>query len=137
MATTASQSLELNPVLDAVVKKVSDIFKFDVMGIYLLDSSDGKLNLVASSGSGGGGMGFTVYRPGQGIIGKVAVTGQPMVFEDTDIDPRYQELSYSKGAKNAGFCFFQLFLITLSANFSGLSPAWAKSLGSSVLKKFG
>ena len=119
VATTASQSLELNPVLDAVVKKVSDIFKFDVMGIYLLDSSDGKLNLVASSGSGGGGMGFTVYRPGQGIIGKVAATGQPMVFENTDIDPRYQELSYSKGAKNAGFCFFALFPITAKRKFLG------------------
>ena len=119
VATTASQSLELNPVLDAVVKKVSEIFKFDVMGIYLLDSSDGKLNLVASSGSGGGGMGFTVYRPGQGIIGKVAATGQPMVFENTDIDPRYQELSYSKGAKNAGFCFFALFPITAKRKFLG------------------
>ena len=119
VATTASQSLELNPVLDAVVKKISEIFNFDVMGIYLLDSSDGKLNLVASSGSGGGGMGFTVYRPGQGIIGKVAATGQPMVFENTDIDPRYQELSYSKGAKNAGFCFFALFPITAKRKFLG------------------
>ena len=64
-------------------------------------------------------MGFTVYRPGQGIIGKVAATGQPMVFENTDIDPRYQELSYSKGAKNAGFCFFALFPITAKRKFLG------------------
>src|ERR1051325_1813835 len=118
VATTTSQSLELKPVLEQVINKISEIFNFDAMGIYMLDFNDGKLNLLASSGSGDA-MGFSVYRPGQGIIGKVAATGQPMVFENVDTDPRYQELSYSKGAKSAGFCFFALFPITSKRKFLG------------------
>ena len=117
VATATSQSLELEPILEQVVKKITQIFAFDAMGIYLLDSSNEKLNLLASSGDGGG-FGFRVYRPGQGIIGKVAETGEPIIFEDINTDPRYQELSYSKGAIGV-FCFFALFPIKSKGKFLG------------------
>jgi len=120
VASSASQSLELKPVLDAVVQKITDIFNFDATGIYLLDSDNETLNLMASTGSGENGLGgLRVYRPGQGIIGKVAATGHAMVFENIDIDPRYQELSYSKGTKTAGFTFFAIFPITAKLRFVG------------------
>jgi GAF domain-containing protein/anti-sigma regulatory factor (Ser/Thr protein kinase) len=118
VASVTSQSLELTPVLEGVIKKISEIFNFDAMGIYLLDCNDGKLNLLASSGSGEG-MGVRVYRPGQGIIGNVAANGNPIVFENVDIDPRYQQLSYSKGTKNSGFAFLALFPIIAKRKFLG------------------
>jgi GAF domain-containing protein len=126
VATTTSQSLELKPVFEQVMNRITEIFSFDKVGIYLLDSHNGKLNLLASSGSGEG-MGFSVYRPGQGIIGKVAATGQPMVFDNIAIDPRYQELSYSKGGKKAGFCFFALFPITAKRTFLGTIACLGKA----------
>jgi GAF domain-containing protein len=120
VASSATQSLELKPVLDGVVKKISDIFNFDATGIYLLDSYNENLSLMASSGSGEIGLGgLRVYRPGQGIIGRVAATGQPMVFDNIEFDPRYQELSYSKGTKDAGFSFFAIFPVTTKLRFVG------------------
>ena len=46
----------------------------------------------------------------------------------------HQEHSYSKGAINAGFALCA-FPITAKRKFPELSPAWAESLGSSVLRE--
>jgi GAF domain-containing protein/anti-sigma regulatory factor (Ser/Thr protein kinase) len=119
VATATSKSLELQPVLREVVKKITEIFNFDATGIHLLDTGKQQLNLLCSSGSGGEGLGLRVYRPGQGIIGRVAETGEPMIFEDVRTDSRYQQLSYSSGAKKAGFNFFALFPIATKGKFVG------------------
>jgi two-component system NtrC family sensor kinase len=104
VTTSATQSLELTPVLEKVARKITEIFQFDAFRVYLLDSRMEELRLRASLGihhnvAGG------VFQRGQGIIGRVVETGEPIVFEDVQTDPRYQEWSATKGVKQAGFSF--------------------------------
>ena len=53
-------------------------------------------------------------------MGTVAETGEPIIFENAQTDPRYQELSQTKGAKKAGFCLFALFPIKAKGKFAGI-----------------
>ena len=48
----------------------------------------------------------TVFTRGEGIVGREAETGEPMVFENAQIDPRYREQSQSKTLLKTGFSFF-------------------------------
>src|SRR5206468_403108 len=50
VTAAASQSLEIKPVLDEVVKKITDIFAFDSVGIFLFDPKNEVLNLMAAAG---------------------------------------------------------------------------------------
>ena len=50
-----------------------------------------------------------------------------MVFDNIAIDPRYDELSYSKSGKKAGFCFFALFPITAKRTFLGTIACLGKA----------
>jgi two-component system, NtrC family, sensor kinase len=47
----ASQSLEIKPVLDEVVKKITEIFAFDSVSIYLFDPQSEYLNPATSFGT--------------------------------------------------------------------------------------
>jgi len=120
VTAAASQSLEIKPVLDEVVRKITDIFNFDAVRIRLFDPGTETLHLVASHGVRDEALGSTVFRRGQGIMGKVAETGEPIVFEDVNTDPRYQALSQTRGSRDAGFSFFAVFPIKAKGNFAGL-----------------
>jgi transcriptional regulator with GAF, ATPase, and Fis domain len=48
VTAAASQSLEIKPVLDEVVKKITDIFAFDSVSIFLFDPKNEVLNLMAA-----------------------------------------------------------------------------------------
>ena len=41
-----------------------------------------------------------VFGQRQGIVGKAVETGEPIIFEDVQNDPRYAELSHSKGSRS-------------------------------------
>ena len=45
------------------------------------------------------------------MVGKVAETAEPMIFEDIQVDPGYQEWSHSEASKNVGYRFFAVFPI--------------------------
>ena len=51
VTAAASQSLEIKPVLDEVVKKITEIFAFDSVSVYLFDPRREYLNSVASFGT--------------------------------------------------------------------------------------
>ncbi len=119
VTTTANQSLELTPVLDEVVKKISEIFKFDSATIYLLDRKMEFLNLHASFGFRHDANQPRTFRRGQGLTGKVAETGQHIIFENVQTDPRYQELSLSKSTRELDYSFFALFPIKAKGKFAG------------------
>ena len=38
------------------------------------------------------------FRRGQGLTGRVAETGEPILFENVQTDPRYQELSQTESS---------------------------------------
>src|SRR5262245_9174830 len=93
VTAAASQSLEIKPVLDEVVKKITEIFNFDSVRIFLYDAKTESLNLRALFGMPQVRASASVFRRGHGLTGRVAETGQYMIFEDVRSDPRYRELS--------------------------------------------
>src|SRR5690349_23603787 len=86
ITASVSQSLELKPVLDEVVKKITEIFHFDKVRIFLFDETRETSNYVASFGFPDGAAVPMAFRRGQGIQGKVAETGEPIIFENVTAD---------------------------------------------------
>src|SRR5262245_36406211 len=117
VTTAASQSLELKPVFDEVVKKISEIFKFNSAGIFLFDPGKQELHLQASFGLPE--TGPRAFRRGQGLTGRVAETGQPIIFENVKTDPRYEQLSLSKSTRDHDYSFFAIFPIKAKRKFAG------------------
>ena len=59
------------------------------------------------------------FRRGQGLTGRVAETGEPIIFENVKTDSRYQELSQTKATQQRDHCFFALFPIKAKERFLG------------------
>src|SRR5262245_14726715 len=119
VTAAASQSLEIKPVLDEVVKKITEIFAFDSVSIYLFDAQREYLNSVASFGTHEDALHPRVFRRGQGLTGRVADLGEPILFENVQTDPRYQELSQTKATQQRDYCFFAIFPINSKQRFLG------------------
>src|SRR5262245_21783940 len=118
VTAAASRSLEIKPVLDEVVKKITEIFHFDAVRVFLFDEVQEMLNSVAAFGYPEGNPGPQVMRRGQGLQGRVAETGEPLIFENIKTDPRYQKLSQSKSSQR-DYCFFGVFPIKAKTRFAG------------------
>jgi GAF domain-containing protein/anti-sigma regulatory factor (Ser/Thr protein kinase) len=118
VTAAASQSLEIKPVLDEVVKKITDIFRFDAVRIFLFDEARETLNAMASFGDLEAASAPMAFRRGKGIQGRVAETGEPIIFENVKTDPRYQELSQSRSSQR-DYCFFGIFPIKAKVRFAG------------------
>jgi PAS domain S-box-containing protein len=120
VTVAASQSLELDTALQTVIKEITEIFHFDGTGIVLFDALRDELHLAISLGTYPEYWGrVRAFRRGQGIFGRVAETGVHMIFENIQSDPRYQELSHSKAAREAGCSFFAVFSIKSKSKIVG------------------
>ena len=119
VTAAASRSLEIKPVLDEVVRKITEIFAFDSMSIFLFDSKREYLNRVASFAPHEEAPPPRAFRRGQGLTGRVAETGEPILFENIKTDPRYHELSQTKATQQRDYCFFALFPIKVKERFLG------------------
>ncbi|MEE8113694.1 MAG: GAF domain-containing protein, partial [Nitrososphaerales archaeon] len=112
VTATASKSLDLDHVLHEVIQKITEIFHFDATRIFLFNTQMDELHLRASFETHP--EFFTrarVFRPGQGNVGRVAETGEPLIFENIQSDPRYQKLSYTKTTEKGEFSFISVFPI--------------------------
>src|SRR5262249_16687853 len=118
VTAAASRSLEIKPVLDEVVKKITDIFRFDSVRIFLFDETHETLHSIAWFGLPEGATAPVAFRRGKGIQGRVAETGEPIIFENIKTDPRYQELSQSRSSER-DYCFFGIFPIKAKVKFAG------------------
>ena len=118
VTAAASQSLEIKPVLDEVVKKITEIFRFDNVRIFLFDETHETLNAMASFGDLEAASAPLAFRRGKGIQGTVAETGEPIIFENIKTDARYQELSQSRSSQR-DYCFFGIFPIKAKVRFAG------------------
>ncbi len=112
VAAAASQSLDLNRVLRAVIEKITEIFRLDATQIHIYNERTDELVLGAYlERSANLFVSVKSFRRGQGIVGKVAERGQPLIFEDVDADPLYSQLSHTKASSRFGFRFFAVFPI--------------------------
>jgi signal transduction histidine kinase len=119
VTAAASRSLEIKPVLDEVVKKITEIFRFDAVRIFLFDETRETLNLMASFGFPEGAPVPMAFSRGKGLQGRVAETGEPIIFENIKSDSRYQQLSQTKDTQRRDHCFFAIFPIKAKERFLG------------------
>lgn len=120
VTTTVNQSLDLDAVLHQVIKKITEIFHFETTRVFLFNKSGDQLESRASFAVNPEyWAGVGVFKRGQGNIGHVAETGEPLIFEDINKDPRYQARSTSRATERARLCFFAIFPIKSQARIFG------------------
>lgn len=120
VTTTVNQSLDLEPVLRQVIQKITGIFGFDATRILLFDSQMNELHLAASYENHP--ELFTrvsAARRGQGITGRVAASGEAIIFKDTQSDPLYRQLSHTKENERVGLRFLAVFPIKAKTSCLG------------------
>ncbi len=106
VTTTITQLLDLDAVLEEVIKKINTVFHFDATTVFLFNADGSELYVRAAFESEPGVPAYSsVFKRGQGLIGRVAETGEPIIFEDRRSDLRYHELSHGEASCRAGFNF--------------------------------
>jgi PAS domain S-box-containing protein len=87
--SSASQSLELQEVLNRATDKVMEVMEVDVAMVYLLDREAQELELHFYRGvSKEFAAGVDRLKIGEGFNGRVAQTGEPLLVADASTDPR-------------------------------------------------
>ena len=128
-----NQSLALEDILNAVIAKATEMFQFESTRVFLFNDEMGTIALRASFEDSEHLTGIRVLKRGQGVIGHVAESGEPMMFEDVSTDPRYAALSATRATLNAKLGFFAAFGIKTQARVSGASTTFlAHSLHESL-----
>ena len=112
VAAAASQSVDLDRVLHAAIEKITDIFAFDATQIHIFNERTDELLLRAAFERDPNRFATAKsFRRGQGIVGKVAESGNPLIFEDVQNDPVYRQFSRSKISGQSGYRLFAVFPI--------------------------
>ena len=128
LTQTITQSLDLNAVLDAAVKSIVELIHFDGATVYVFNDVMTEASLKSSYFSTAGSWRrVEVVKIDEGIIGRVARTGAPVIFENIATDPAYAEQSKTQGWKNAGVKFFAAFPIHTKLKSWGALSCVAKS----------
>jgi GAF domain-containing protein len=112
VAAAASQSLDLDRVVRAAIEKITEIFAFDATQIHVYDDRADELVMRAYFERNP--QLFVLVRAfklGEGIVGKVAESGRPLIFEDVLADPLYRQTSRTKTTGQYGYRFFAVFPI--------------------------
>ena len=83
VTTAVNQSLALEDILNAVIAKTTEMFHFESTRVFLFNDEMEELQLRASYETDSEHMtGIRVLKRGQGVIGHVAESGEPMMFDD-------------------------------------------------------
>jgi len=83
-----SQSLNVDQVMKTAINMVMEVLQVEVVFIYALDKNSGELRLRAFKGiQQESARSLSKIKPGKGLCGRVAITGQPMLAEDISNDP--------------------------------------------------
>jgi signal transduction histidine kinase/HAMP domain-containing protein len=122
VSTAVNESLELEGILQAVIKKITEIFHFDTTRIFLYNESVDQFDLRASFElDPEQWQGLRSFKRGEGVVGRVGDSGEPMIFEDVLTDSRYPEVNSSKRSGIAAMRFFGVIPIkTQSRTFGAL-----------------
>jgi len=120
VAAAASQSMNLNRVLDHAIEKITEIFSFEATRIHLTDEqSQEVVRRAAFEKNPERFTGMDSLKKGSGIIGRVIESGQSMIFEDIESDPRYSQFSRTQLATEFGNRFFAAFPIRSKSRILG------------------
>jgi signal transduction histidine kinase/HAMP domain-containing protein len=129
VTTAVNQSLVIDAVLNDVIKKITERFRFDRTRIYLFDGVSDTLAVRATYNtdqSFGGAV--RPLRKGHSVVGRVAELGEPAFFEDITVDQRYQTWSERRASRSIGLRFLAALPIKTKtrtfgvATFGGRDP---------------
>jgi PAS domain S-box-containing protein len=81
ISTEIATQLELPALLNTIVRRALDLFDAWAGGLYLLDPATQELELIAALGHTRDRRGIRLA-PGEGVCGKVAQSGEPLVVRD-------------------------------------------------------
>ncbi|HEY7560074.1 MAG TPA: GAF domain-containing protein [Candidatus Binatia bacterium] len=118
IAGVASESLDINVVLQTTMQKVLDTFGFDAARIYLCQGEPQELHLAAAQGFPAGIQVVRKYRPGETRIGRAFESGEPTFVEDMETDPDYRQTAPNRLMFKAGFR--SSFIVPLRIRGAGL-----------------
>jgi serine phosphatase RsbU (regulator of sigma subunit) len=91
VSRTLSRQLDLDEVIQAIFNSLRQVVDFDAVAIYLVNRHTLALELVHEIGYPEGSEEAFEVQVGQGIVGWVAKTGEPVIVPDVAQDSRYVE----------------------------------------------
>jgi signal transduction histidine kinase len=103
IAAIGSESLDIGTVLQKTMREILQIFGFDAARIYLRQGNAKEIELVAHEGLPERLPLIKKYRAGEGRLGRAFETGEPMIVEDMQSDPVYNQTAGNKVMLRAGF----------------------------------
>ncbi|HVO92216.1 MAG TPA: GAF domain-containing protein, partial [Terriglobales bacterium] len=113
LTVAATQSLDVSKVLDEAIKKITEIFHFDVARVFLFNTDMTELDVKAAFETKPEyWLQATHFQRGESLVGRVAESGEAMIFTDIVADSRYHKLSSSQSALKAGSRFVAMLPIT-------------------------
>ena len=89
VTTVLSATMDLDEVIEAILKSLRQVVNYDAAAIYLLNRKTHALELVKEVGYPLDGHEALGLRVGTGIVGWVAKTGEPLIVPDVSKDGRY------------------------------------------------
>jgi two-component system, sporulation sensor kinase E len=102
----------LDEMLDHALRKVLEVVQAEAGALYLLDEEHGELSMAMHHGlSERAWRDFDHLRLGEGLSGRVALTGEPIVVRTLKDDPRLTRMA----ARLEGYCAFAS--VPLRSNF--------------------
>lgn len=87
-----SSSLDIKEVLKSIVSAVREVVPCDHAAVFLLDQDKGELRHAVYEGTAKEAPRNVRLKVGQGLVGWVAITGQPVLIRDVRSDTRYVRL---------------------------------------------
>ncbi len=89
VAKTLSTPLDLDELIVAIFKSLRQVVDYDAAAIYLVNKATLALELVSETGYPQGSENAFRLQVGQGVVGWVAKTGDPVIVPDVRRDMRY------------------------------------------------
>jgi phosphoserine phosphatase RsbU/P len=89
VSKSLSGRLDLDDVIEAIFAGLREVVNYDAAAVYLVNRATQALGLVSSIGYPEGSDDAFRIQVGQGIVGWVAKTGEPVIVPDVKRDPRY------------------------------------------------
>ncbi|MGC8861278.1 MAG: GAF domain-containing protein [Armatimonadota bacterium] len=92
------------PVLDLIVAKAAALMEAQTCSLMLADEHDGALVIAASYGLDDDIVKGTRIAFGEGIAGRVAATGEPVLIDDVAADPRFSNKVSARSGVSGSMC---------------------------------
>ncbi|HYY24779.1 MAG TPA: GAF domain-containing protein, partial [Candidatus Udaeobacter sp.] len=104
VASTVSQSLEIETLLQVALKTTIDVLEVDAGRVYLLDEKTNMLHIATNYGLPVDQLSeIESYAPGHGLIGKIFADNRPVAFADITSDLNYKAVARSAKGLSWGF----------------------------------